>query len=160
MKAEYIPAYVVLIFISIILFTSGSAVPQVDFTSSSEELGDGTAEISVVSSPNQLNIDRGRFGTDVYYLRVPDTVVHVDSVDGSPRIVYDFSSPELGIDVTKKKYLRGTEDEKIRLDIGHMALEESAIKKESYEANLTVNIQSFETYKTVYESEMEVEVTE
>jgi len=127
----------------------GPVLGAVDLTPETRDrLGDGTAEATLVSEPdNGLYIDRGRFGTGVLYLRIPDAVVDVASVTGRPRVVYQVSVP--GLDFERSATTRVDESGRVRIPMDARAFTYTRIENDSYRAEIEVRVQSFETDRTV-----------
>ncbi|MFC7249152.1 hypothetical protein ACFQJ5_04780 [Halomicroarcula sp. GCM10025324] len=121
------------------------------------EFGDGTASVGDVAiDTTELVVTPGRFGTDVDYLRVPTAVVQVDSVSGRPRLIYVVEVPALDRSLTDQAVL--TSASTTRLDPDDQAFERGQLGNESYDATLTVRVQSFTESKTVYRANVSVEV--
>ena len=136
-------------FVLFVLVLSSPVLGAVDLTPETRDsLGDGTANATLVSEPNDgLYIDRGRFGTDVFYLRIPDAVVDADSVSGRPRVVYEVSVP--GLDFERTATARIENPGQVRVPMDARAFTYPQVQNESYRATATVRIQSFETDRVV-----------
>ena len=132
-----------------VLVLSSPVLGAVDLTPETRDrLGDGTAEATLASEPaTDLRIDRGRFGTGVFYLRIPPAVVDVESVTGRPRVVYRVAVP--GLDFERTATTRVTEPGRVRVPVDARALPLAAVANDTYRAEVTVRIQSFETDRVV-----------
>lgn len=121
------------------------------------EFGDGTASVANISiETSAAVVTAGRFGTGVDYLRVPDAVVRVESADGRPRLVYVVEVPSLG--VSRSDQVVFTDPGTYRLDPDDRAFERGRLSNASYDATLTVRVQSFTESTTVYRENVTVEV--
>lgn len=122
-------------------------------------VGDGTAEVSVVSLPaDRLRIDDGRFGTGVQYLRIPDVRVRVDDVDGDPRIVYRVEVPALDVDEAATNSLTGRTGQTVTVRGVDQAFDPEEIPADRYDARVTVRVQSFDVDETVASTNVTVAV--
>jgi hypothetical protein len=116
----------------------------------SAAVGDGTADVSVVSlSSDRLRIDDGRFGTGVQYLRIPDVRVRVGAVDGDPRIVYRVEVPALDVDEAATKSLTTRDGQTVTVRGVDQAFAPDEITADRYDARVTVRVQSFDVDETV-----------
>lgn len=121
-------------------------------------LGDGDASITVLSpADDELAVTAGRFGAEVAYLRIPDLVVRVASVDGSPRVVYRVLVPDLAT-VTETRVLTPSDTGRVRLDARDRAMPYGAVTESTYQGHLEVRVQSFTTDRTVVNRSIAVEV--
>jgi hypothetical protein len=147
-----------------VLVLSGPLVGVVDLTPESRgaaELGDGTANASVVGDPaTDLVITPGRFGTNVSYLRIPPVAVDVDRVEGRPRLLYLVQVPRLDFERSVTHSLRGGTDGRVTLRMDDRAFVTESIRNDSYRATVTVRVQSFDGTRTVYRRNATVPVRE
>jgi len=136
-------------FVLFVLVVSSPVLGAVDLTPETRDsLGDGTANATLVSDPGDgLYIDHGRFGTDVFYLRIPDAVARVESVTGRPRLVYQVSVP--GLDFQRTATARIERPGRVRVPMDARAFTYAQVANESYRATVTVRVQSFETDRVV-----------
>lgn len=122
-------------------------------------VGDGTATASVEQfDADALTIDRGRFGTGVMYLRIPDATIEVAEVDGRPRIVYQVRVPNLSVDVVSTELLTTGGPTSIRLGPRDRGLDPAAVTNATYRGVVTVRVQSFEQDRTIYAANETIEV--
>lgn len=116
----------------------------------SAAVGDGTAEVSVVSLPSErVRIDEGRFGTDVLYLRIPDVRVRADAVDGEPRLVYRVEVPALDVDEAATASLADRDGQTVTVRGVDQALDPDDVAAHQYDATVSIRIQSFDVDETV-----------
>lgn len=124
------------------------------------EIGDGDASAAVESLPTeQLKIDRGRFGTGVLYLRVPDARVSVTDVRETPRLVYRVEIPDLNVDETATRTLRAGQTRTVTLSGTDVAFEPGSVDSGSYDATVSIRVQSFQVDRTILSSNESVQVT-
>lgn len=118
-------------------------------------VGEGTATVEVVApSPStELRTSAGRFGTAATYLRIPDLVADVTSVDGRPRLVYRLVVPALDVDRSEVTLLTGTG--RVRVPMADRAYPPASYPSAqppasgTYEGRLVVRVQSFTSDRTV-----------
>jgi len=137
-----------------VLLVSGPVVGLVDLTPeqrSPDSLGGGTANVSMVSDPAaDLRLDRGRFGTGVYYLRVPPAVVDITAIDGRPQLTYKVSVPGLDYTDSTSQVLDDTATGRTTVHLSDRAFEPGALGTQSYRVEVIVRVQSFEMDDVVY----------
>jgi hypothetical protein len=128
-------------------------------------LGDGTATVDVVEpTAETLSIDRGRFGADVSYLRLPDLVVDVSNVTGRPRVVYAVRVPALGLDRVENRLIR--EEGRLRVSMADRAYpprgsgDGGLPEPGTYDGRLVVRVQSFASDRTVRNRTIQVRVSQ
>lgn len=138
-----------------VLLVSGPLVGAVDLTPADRGIGDGTAEVTVERTDDPV-IDRGRFGTNVTYLRIPPAVVDVHGVEGRPRLVYTVRVPALGFERTATRLVDRPGRTRVRMS--PRAFERTTYDQSSYRAELLVRVQSFETDEVVYRRNVSVDV--
>lgn len=109
------------------------------------QLDDGTATVDVVSMPAQLAYEPGRFGTEAEYLRLPDLVVAVNALSGTPRIHYRITVPSMGIDRHETRLIRG--EGRLRIPLADVAFPPGQHRQESgtHSGRVEVRVQSFST---------------
>jgi len=135
------------LFVVFALLGTGPLV-GVDVTSASvSTFGDGNATVTDVTvDRSELALTPGRFGANVTYLRVPTATVTVDTVTDRPQLLYIVSVPGLDIRLVERQVV--TAPGRFRL-----APDDRAMPPEradgTYDAVLTVRVQSFTTDRTV-----------
>lgn len=120
-------------------------------------LDDGTADVDDVELSGSPAITSGRFGTDVAYLRIPSVSVTLASVTDNPRIVYRLSVSGLGFDRAGTRLL-GPGSRGVTVGMADQPVERGEIRREQYRATLSVHVQSFEVYRTVFRRNVTVGV--
>jgi len=128
-------------------------IAGLDFSGEPAQLGDGTASVTVVEpSGSQLQIEPGRFGTQAVYLRIPDLVATVDSLQGQPQLVYELTVPELGMEKRETRLIQSTG--RLRVGMTDQAFE--AVDSGVYDGQLSVRVQSFSGGSIVLNRSVEV----
>lgn len=121
--------------------------------------GDGDATVSVDSFPaDSLVVNSGQFGTDVYYLRIPDVVLTVEDVRDQPRLVYRVEIPELGVDESMTRVLSEGRPGSRRIRGIDRAFDGSELSESTYTATVSLRVQSFEVDRTITSTNTSVEV--
>ncbi len=129
----------------------------VDVVASGEErLGEGTASVTIVQpTAEEIRVTQGRFGSGVWYVRLPDLVVDVDGVEGRPRVQYAIAVPALGVDTTETELL--TAPGRVRVPVDDRALADRP-ENATYRGSVRVRVQSLTAEKTVLNRTMQVTV--
>lgn len=129
-------------------------VGGVDLAREEPSLGDGTASVTVVEPDDgPVVVTEGRFGTNVSYVRIPDLVVDVTSVDGQPRVFYQVRIPELGIEKQNDRVVRSTG--RLRVPVSDRAVPKGAAV-DGAKAHLVVRVQSYTQGAVVLNRTVEV----
>jgi hypothetical protein len=118
--------------------------------------GEGDATIDGVElDASALVVTDGRFGAAGPYLRPPTAAVTVSSVSDRPRLVYVVAVPALGVDRTETAVVTSPGTYRLAPDDRALA---PGTATGSYDATLTVRLQSFETDRTLVRANTTVEV--
>jgi hypothetical protein len=135
------------LFVVFVLVGTGP-LAGVDVTSASAStFGDGNATVADVTvDQSELTLSPGRFGTNVTYLRVPTTTVTVENVTDRPQLLYIVSVPGLDIRLVESEVLTGPGTYRLAPDDRAMP---TGRADASYEATLSVRVQSFTTDRTL-----------
>lgn len=145
-----------------VLVLSGPVVDVVDLTPAARDdanVGSGSADVTVTGDPAaDIRIDRGRFGTGVYYLRPPAFGVSVADVAGRSRLVYIVRVPALDYEGSTSDRLGPGAAGDRTLQLSSRAFERDRITEDSYRAELVVRVQSFEGDRVVYHRNVTVRV--
>jgi hypothetical protein len=144
---------IVIALVVVTLILSGPVV-GIDFSSDGPTLGEGNASIEIVQPADRpLSVTEGRFGTGVSYVRIPDLVVDVTSVEGNPRVFYQVRVPKLGIKKQNHRIIDGTG--KLRVPISDRAIPRST-EIGNATAHLVVRVQSYSGGQIVLNRTVEV----
>lgn len=129
----------------------------IDVVSSGDErIGEGTVNATVVHSAGDgIRVTEGRFGTGVWYVRLPDLVVNIDRYRGQPRVQYAIAIPELGVDRTETRLVASTG--RLRIPVDDRALADRPANS-SYRGTVRIRVQSLSAEKTYLNRTVEVTV--
>lgn len=142
---------------------SGPLVGAVDFTHERGETfapGSGSADVSVVSTPERARLDRGSFGSGAYNLRVPDATVRITAVSGQPILVYKIRIPDLGYTRSTAHFLDSSSEGRTTVSIEADALDPDGIDRDSYPGELVVLVRADGGDEVLYRGPITVEVTD
>ncbi|WP_224268038.1 hypothetical protein [Haloprofundus salinisoli] len=153
---------------------SGPLVGGVDFTpagdttseSGSEgSLGAGNATVTDVSlDAAGVRLERGGYGSQAYYLRVPDATVRLQSVTGRPLLSYNVRIPALGIERSSTVFLNESYTENgattLALTLDDDPVDPERVTESSYEAELSVLLRTDSGSRTLRAVSLTVEVAE
>ncbi|WP_302082448.1 hypothetical protein [Salinibaculum rarum] len=122
-------------------------------------LGQGTAEVTVVSMPDTATLDPGRQGGNVYYLRVPSATVDISQLRGNPIVTYSISIEGLGYGTSAVNGLERMGEGQANFSIESAALEGERISNGSYEGELRLVLRGDNGETVLYSEPITVEVT-
>lgn len=146
-----------------VMVLSGPMVGAVDLTPAPPEStpGDGNVSLSVVSVPSDgIRLDRGKYGSGVYVLRVPDAEVHVRSIRGSPIVVYKIRIPELGYARASIHVLEeGQDGQREKLEIDEDEIDPGRVTRKVYGGELLVVVRGSDGSSIPHRSNVTVEVS-
>ncbi|WP_302081719.1 hypothetical protein [Salinibaculum rarum] len=116
-------------------------VGGVDLVPERPSLDEGTASVTVIEpTADSIRVTEGRFGTNVSYVRIPDLVIDVTSVEGQPRVLYQVTVPDLNIRKQNDKLVQS--NGRLRVPISdHAVVKEGAL--DGVRARLVVRVQSY-----------------
>jgi hypothetical protein len=120
--------------------------------------GTGSATVSVVSMPDRATLEPGQYGTDVYYLEVPDAAVDVSAVTGQPVLTYSLSVPELK-SRSSVFFLRPGEQGRTELSMDRLSFDPGAVDRERYTGQLRLVLRGSGGETTLYREPVVIEVT-
>lgn len=155
--------------VGVILLTaivSGPLVGAVDLTTP-RDAGPGISfgagdelDASVVSLPqDDIRLEAGRYGAGTYYLRVPDAVVDIKRVRGSPRLVYKLRIDRLGyVRATVHFVDREHEGERLHLALEPDTFAPDRIEGDAYDGTLLVVARTDRNATTLARQNVTVEV--
>lgn len=146
-----------------ITLLSGPLLGVVDLTQEqgptiTDQFGNGSADVTVESLPERLTIASGRYGSEQYYLRVPDIVANVSNVVGQPLLRYDIGIGELGFSTSTTAFLSPDAEGRTRLTMEAPPFEEGDIQRERYNATITVLVRSDGVDRIIEQETVVVEV--
>lgn len=145
------------------ILVSGPLVGAVDFTHERERTfapGSGSADVSVLSTPERARLDRGSFGSGAYYLQVPPAEVRIRAVSGQPILAYKIRIPDLGYTRSTAHFLSPEIEGRLSLTLERDAISPSEVDRESYPAELVVLLRADGGEEILYRGPVTVDVTE
>ena len=119
--------------------------------------GTGAATVSVVSVPDRATLEPGEYDTDVSYLEVPDAVVDVSAVTGTPVLTYSLSVPELK-SRSSVFFLKPGAEGRMELSMDRLSFDPDTVDREQYTGRLRLVMRGADGEQTLYERPIVVEV--
>jgi hypothetical protein len=145
-----------------IVLLSGPLVPFVDFTSadaSTPSDGVSSATVSVVSPPSDdFRIAPARFGAGVYLYSV-SMRVHVQTVTGSPTLIYELRVPGLGRNEVAVAFL-GEPDEgrDLVLELGRGTVDPARVTESTYTATVELRLRAGNETRIIHQQTVTIPV--
>jgi len=140
---------------------SGPIVGAIDFTSESED-GDpilssetkDKATVEVISNPDgEVALEKGDFGNDVFFLKVPRMSVKPIMVQGNPRITYKIRLPKLRYSRVTSNILGANQRGQVFvLKIQEDTIQKDRISESEYTGELSVTIHDSNGATVVYQT--------
>jgi hypothetical protein len=121
-------------------------------------LGEGTASVSVVSAPEQVTLEPGRQGGDVYYLRVPDTEIEVSQLRGNPLVSYSIDIDGLGYSRSSVSALGTVGEGTARLSLSDDALDGNRLEQDEYDGRVRLVLRGNGEEQVLYDQPITIEV--
>jgi hypothetical protein len=125
---------------------------------STANIGTGDATLSVVSTPERVRLVAGSLDSSPYYLRVPDSVLSVESVRGRPLLTYSLDIDGLGYSRSSVHTIE--EPGRVAVSMERTALEPETVTDGSYAGRLQLVLRGTDTERTVHEQPVRVVVRE
>lgn len=122
--------------------------------------GEGEATVGNATLPDSATIERGDFGSNTYYLRVPSATVEVLSVTGQPMLNYRVQIDGLGYQRGSVHFLSERNVGTYELGMDSEDFEAESITESEYEGTLTVTLRYGDTEETLAERTVPIEVVE
>ncbi|KTG09036.1 hypothetical protein AUR64_14635 [Haloprofundus marisrubri] len=173
MRASGAAVWLSVLAVVVLSVASGPLVAGVDFTAEDTEsqsaperaLGSGNATVTDVSLDlDGIRLERGDYGSQTYYLQVPDATVDLQSVTGQPILAYKIRIPALGIERSSSAFLDEsyTEDgpTTLALSLDDGPVEPGRVTQSSYEAEVSVLLRSQSGTRVLRQVSVTVEVRE
>ncbi len=158
------PSRVVTGTVAVILILTVATGPlglyDVPETQATDALGEGNATITVVSTPETIPLEYGRYGNDEYHLRVPAAVVDVENLSGNPILNYNLDIEAMGKSKSSVHFLGELGEGRQHITFADSAMAESAVENQSYEAHIELVLRTNGTERVVYEGPATIEVEE
>lgn len=144
-----------------VTLVSGPLVGAVDFTADERPpLGSGNATITDVSAPDTVRIERGEYGSETYYLRVPAVTVDIASVEGRPILSYALSIPSMSYTRESVHFLDSGTTGRTRVSIAPDEFEPGSLTPGTYGGELRLTLRADGNSTVVYRDEVTVEIEE
>ncbi len=121
--------------------------------------GTGNATLTVTDPPDQPQLEPGRQGEGVYYLRVPDAEVEVRDLRGNPTLVYTVAIEELGYSRSSVHFLGSAGPGRHSISLDPDTFEANRLDRDTYGATLELVLRTEGTARTLYRTETTVVVT-
>jgi len=145
-----------------VMVVSGPLVPQVDFTSRDVAPADGQPRINAtIQQPpvGSFTFTRGGYGTDVYYLEAPTAEIRIDSISGSPLVLYEIDLYTLNRSLSTVTFLDArTADGTISLAFDAPAIESDQLQSDSYPATVRILTRADNRTTVLYNTSVTVSV--
>lgn len=142
---------------------SGPLVGVVDLTYErgtglTDEAGSGSVDVAVQSLPDRGTISEGRYGSQKFYLRVPDAVVTLSNVTGQPLVKYDLDIPGLGLSTGTTAFVTDAAAGRKTLSISQQTFEPDELSQDRYDATVSVLVRADGNATVVAERSIVIEV--
>jgi len=161
-EAEYVVAGAVAVIVLATL-VSGPLVGAVDFTGESDgsfSPGEGNATVSVLETPARAEIRKSSYGAGTYRLDVPDSVVDLQSVSGTPVLVYKLRIPEIGHTRGTTHFLDSSQSGRTNVTIERGSIDPDEIDESRYDGELVLLLRATGGERTLFRGNVTVEVEE
>lgn len=149
----------VVIFLSIL---SGPLVAAIDLTPSSQDystFGNGTASLSVQSfDSDAVVLRKGEYGSGAYLLEVPDIVVNIQEVQGSPFIVYKIRVPELGYTRSSVSVLNPEMNGTMHISLATDEIAPDRVTQSAYQAEIILLVRSGHEERVLFRESVSLRV--
>jgi hypothetical protein len=144
----------------VVVVTAATATPlwTVPEENDLPPLGEGTASVSVVSTPDRATLDAGRQGGDVYYLDVTQTTVQVSQLQGNPILTYSIDIDRLGYSRSSVTSLAESGEGETRLSIARDAIDGANLDRDQYQGRLRLVLRGDGGEETLFTENITVEV--
>lgn len=151
--------------ITLVTLLSGPLVGAVDLTSEpdtgiTDDLGNGSADVSVLSFPETASISEGRFGSEQLYLRVPDATYRLSNVSGQPSIEYTLLLEENYYSTSTTSFVTAAEEGRRTASLDRVTFQRSELQRDRYNATLSLVLRANGNETVIREERFVVEVEE
>lgn len=158
MERSPAPESIAVVVIASILLLTGPVIGVVSVGGESPSLGDGSATVATASLDGDATIDRGRFGTGVFYVRPPAADLVVTDVADAPRLVYRLGIRRLSYETTATRPLASSGSGRYRLAPPDDGISSDRIDSNVYVARIAVAVQSLSDHEVVFRQRVIVRV--
>lgn len=164
MEPGRLAVYGTLTVVVVLTLLSGPIVEPIDFTDDSggitDDFGNGSADVAVVSFPDSVTLSEGRYGSGQYYLRVPDATYSLSNVTGQPSIVYslELDGPDKYYTTSQTEFVTDANAGQRRIRIGETVFDRDELRSDRYNATVTLLVRGGSEETVLRERTYDVEV--
>lgn len=116
-----------------------SAHEQTKNADADQRVAGGEAEVSIAEAPTgSIRIRKSGYGSNVYILNVPSSVLVVSNVSGRPLLSFKAQIVDLGYAQTEIAILQPGMNDKVKLAFGNIVFSENRVKEDSYTVELSI----------------------
>jgi hypothetical protein len=151
---------VALIVLGTVLASPVVGLVEFDESDATGNIGTGTATVSTVSLPDEATFQRGRYGSETYYLQVAAGSVTFDRITGKPVLSYELNVDALGYSRQTTYFLQPGTDEWIELTIEKDNLEPDSLDEDAYDAELRLVLRGDGESRVLRQKNVTVQVRE
>jgi len=129
----------------VLLSLSSGPIGVFDFTTERDAtvgIGEGSLAVTDVTSPDAASLQRGEYGSESYYLQVPDAVLTLDSIEGRPVVSYKIDIPELGYSRETAHFLSSDTGSPVVLSIEKDTLAPEDLQSDEYQGELRIIVRA------------------
>lgn len=120
--------------------------------------GDGTATVSVISTPESATIESTRFAAEGYLIDVPNATIDVTNLTGHPMVVYKLRIPELtyvgGTTTVLNRNFTGRQE----LTMRQLSIDGEEEMQDEYRGELLIVKREHEQDTTLYQGNVTISV--
>ena len=145
MEPRRLVVYSVVAVVVAVTLASGPLVGAVDLTEEAddgitEELGEGSADVELHVFPEEVTLSEGRYGSEQYYLRVPDASYTLSNVTGQPIVVYSVTleGPETYSSGSKNSFVTAENEGRRIISIDEKVFDRDELRPGRYNATVTL----------------------
>lgn len=124
------------------------------------DLGEGSVDVTSVTLPETVTLQRGRYGADGYYLQVPEATVEFERVTGGPVVGYTLEIPELSYTRQTAYFLNDGTTGSVSYGIEKDTFAPREIQKPAYRGELRLVVRSNGTERVLKQRNVTVRVRE
>jgi hypothetical protein len=129
-------------------------------TQATDSLGEGNATITVISMPETIPLEKGRYGNDEYHLRVPSAVINIENLSGNPILNYNLDIPAMGKSKSSVHFLGVAGEGRYNASFAESAMAAGEVTQQSYDAQLELVVRTNGTERIIANRTATIEVSE
>jgi hypothetical protein len=145
----------------VLLSLSSGPIGVFDFATERDTtagIGQGSLEITEVTAPETASLQQGEYGSESYYLQVPDAVLTLDSIEGRPVVSYKINIPELGYSRETAHFLSSDSGQRVVLSVEKDTLPPEDVQADEYQGELRVVVRANDENTVVHRRNVTVDV--